>query len=170
MLYNFCPKCGSRLIKKSDLEGFLRLICSKCNFIFYQNSKPTATAVIIDNNNVLLAKRKYEPKKDFWNLPGGFLEYGEDPIKGVKREIKEELCVNIKVLDILGIFIDKYPYFKDNLYTLNIIYLTKIIQGTLKPCSDTKELKWFAYNKLPKKIAFKNDKQGLNTWIKKYID
>ncbi|MDD2907233.1 MAG: NUDIX hydrolase [Candidatus Gracilibacteria bacterium] len=37
-------------------------------------------------------------KKDYWTLPGGHIEEGEDIYKAIKREIKEELNLEIKIL------------------------------------------------------------------------
>lgn len=166
MDYRFCPKCGYRLSKKTDSDGFQRLYCSACKFVFYQNSAPTATAIINNGSRVLLTKRAVDPYKDYWDLPGGFLEQGEHPINGVKREIKEELGVRIKVLEMIGIFMDEYPYANGKLNTLNIFYLARIIRGIPKPDSDVKEVRWFDLNDLPSKTAFKSGRRALRAYIK----
>lgn len=46
---------------------------------------------------VLLIKRKFEPNKGKWSLPGGLLETGETLIEAGKREVREELGVEIEV-------------------------------------------------------------------------
>ena len=144
-----------------------RLICQnkKCHFIFYQNSKPTASAVIFKGNKVLLAKRAIEPNKNYWDLPGGFLEEGEHPLTGVRREIKEELGVSIKIIKILGIYMDRYlsKYLES---TLNIYYLARIKKGKIKPDDDISEARWFAKNTLPKSLAFKSNKEALKDFLK----
>jgi len=146
-----------------------RLICSKCDFVFYQNSKPTASAFIANKKTqILLVKRNIEPKYGYWDAPGGFLEEGEKPVKGVKREIKEELGVAIKIGRLIGIYMDWYlsGY---NMSTLNIIYEAKIVAGNMKPMSDVGELKWFDKKKIPwSKLAFKWMKPALKDWLKLY--
>jgi ADP-ribose pyrophosphatase YjhB (NUDIX family) len=162
--YKFCPQCKAGLKTKYE-EGHKRLVCPQCDFIYYNNSKPTASAVIVNGNKILLCRRAISPYKDFWDLPGGFLEGGEDPEEGVKREIKEELQVEIDIIDILGIFMDRYG--RDGDYTLNIYYLAKIKSGKPCPDSDINEIKWFRKDNLPSKMAFKNNEQALEVWKKR---
>jgi 8-oxo-dGTP diphosphatase len=44
---------------------------------------------------VLLIKRKFEPNKGKWSLPGGLLEVGEDPEEGAAREVREEVGLEV---------------------------------------------------------------------------
>jgi len=168
MNFKFCPKCGGKL-KKIKQENRQRLACSTCHFIFYGNAKPTVGVVIVDEEGrILLAKRGIEPKKNFWDLPGGFLEENEHPEDGLKRELQEELGVKIKIDKMLDIFIDDYEDQDDICFTLNIYYLAKIIQGEPKPMSDISDLQWFEKENLPlDKMAFKNGREALKLWLKK---
>ena len=45
--------------------------------------------ILIKNNKILLIKRKNEPFKGKWALPGGFVEYGERVEEAVSREFEE---------------------------------------------------------------------------------
>ena len=75
MQYSFCLKCGQPLNTRL-IDNVERLVCSSCEFVFYQNSKPCAGVLVLDQNKVLLVKRAVEPFKDYWDIPGGFLEAG----------------------------------------------------------------------------------------------
>lgn len=152
MQYKFCPKCGGTLDN---------IKCTKCGFAFYQNSKPTATAVLIEDGKVLMTKRNAEPRKDTWNLPGGFLESGEDPIEGLRREIREELGVEIEVKDFLGFFMDKYDFADITYDTLNLAWICTVASGTLKAADDAAAIEWFPLNNLPD-LSFKCDKEILD--------
>ena len=55
---------------------------------------------------VLLIKRKKEPYKDFWAIPGGFLEIEETPVEGAKRELLEETSLEVELDILLGIYSD----------------------------------------------------------------
>lgn len=46
---------------------------------------------------VLLIKRRFEPNKGRWSLPGGLLETGETLVEAGKREVREELGVEMEV-------------------------------------------------------------------------
>ena len=67
--------------------------CELCNF---NNPKASATAVIIQNNKLLLLKRNEEPYKGTWDLPGGYLDGQESPQDAIRREMREELGVYVK--------------------------------------------------------------------------
>lgn len=168
MSFKYCPRCGFKLTKKLHEER-KQLFCPKCCFLFFQNSKPTVAALITDSQNrILLAKRKINPFKSFWDLPGGFLEFGEEPQKGLKREIREELGITIKILSFFDIAIDNYHDDGFKFATLNIYYLVKIANGKPKPDSDISEIKWFGKEEIPfKKLAFSCNEKILKKWLKK---
>lgn len=65
----------------------------------------TVDAVIEDaQGNIVLIKRKYPPFKDYYALPGGFIEKGENPKQAIRREIKEETNLNINIIKKIGVF------------------------------------------------------------------
>lgn len=53
--------------------------------------------VIFDGTSVLLARRGQEPAKGTWSLPGGAVELGEKVVDALKREIREEVGIEIEV-------------------------------------------------------------------------
>ena len=165
MNYKFCPKCGASLIRVMEHE-YSRLQCSSCKFVFYQNSKPTASALIIDEDKVLLGRRNIEPSKGMWDIPGGFLEPGEHPEDGMRREIMEETGLQVKIVDMLGFIMDDYG--EDKQPTLNICYIVKKASETERPGDDLEELKWFKISELPEEIAFKNGHEMLEK-LREYL-
>lgn len=54
-------------------------------------------AIIIDNNRLLCLKNEREE----WDLPGGKIDFNEDIEECLKREVKEEVNLEIKNLNIL---------------------------------------------------------------------
>jgi len=61
--------------------------------------------VILDGKgNILLIKRKYPPYKDFYALPGGFIEKGESPKQAIMREIKEETNSEVEIIKNIGVY------------------------------------------------------------------
>ncbi len=166
---HYCPRCGQNLQEVPLGENkVLRLKCAACGFIFYQNSKPTASALIVDGDKVLLGRRSIEPYKNYWDIIGGFLELGESPEEGVRREIKEETSLEIELIDLLGIFMDEYGPGGES--TLNICYLAKIVSGQAKPADDIDELRWFTASDIPANLAFKNARGIIDLWLKKRSD
>ena len=56
---------------------------------------------------MLIVKRKKDPFKDFFSLPGGFVNEGEKVEDAVRREGEEELLVKVEPMDILGVYSDR---------------------------------------------------------------
>ena len=70
-----------------------------------------AAAVLRDGNRVYATQRGYGPQKDGWEFPGGKLEPGESPREALKRELREELAVEVSVGDYLTTLEYDYPEF-----------------------------------------------------------
>jgi 8-oxo-dGTP diphosphatase len=65
----------------------------------------TVDAIIeIGGEDVILIKRKYPPFRDYYALPGGFIEKGESPKAALIREVKEETNLNVKIIKKIGIY------------------------------------------------------------------
>lgn len=153
-------------MKITKKDAIARLECSACQFIFYQNSKPTASALIIDNGKVLLGKRKINPSKGKWDIIGGFLEEGEHPENGMKREVREESGLEVEVVDRLDFIMDTYGVERES--TLNITYIAKAKGGKMEPGDDISELRWFRIGEYPQNIAFRNGEKMLRDLKKWY--
>jgi len=166
MPFKFCPQCGTGL-ETRKIEGEQRLFCPQCSFIFYQNPKPTASALITSADRVLLVRRAIDPQKGCWDLPGGFLEVDEHPEQALRREIKEELDISIEVMGFLGIYMDRYDYDEAGGHTLNIYYHARIAAGEPRPASDIDQWGWFASDEIPSNMAFTNNKEALRTWLER---
>ena len=64
----------------------------------YKRNGSCVEAIIYDytfRKKILLIQRGHAPWQGFWGLPGGFVEFGENPLDAVKREVLEETAVNI---------------------------------------------------------------------------
>lgn len=102
----------------------------------------TVSAILLKDNKILTVKRKKEPWKGVYGLPGGHIEKGEDEIGALKRETKEETGFDIEAgkSDFIGIGILKYHSKK---YKVSF-YKAKIIGGRRKAQKEEiQEIKWF---------------------------
>lgn len=159
--YQHCPNCGEKL----TIEGN-SAICPSCIFNFYLNPAPCVTILIVNKQNqVLWTKRGIEPQKDFWDLPGGFIEPGETVEQATLREAKEELNLDIEVIKILTNTPDVYGS-KWGQPTLNFIVHCKIIQGELRAQDDVASTKWIDLDTPPEPIGFDNAKVALKEYKK----
>lgn len=95
------------------------------------------------SKGVLLAKRSDGLYKGCWEFPGGKLEEGESPEEALKREIKEELGVEVAVKGIREVVF--HPYQGFNL--LLLLYRCELLDGTPRPLG-CEEVRWFKWEEL----------------------
>lgn len=171
--FHFCPRCGKKY-KKGSLtrKSATLLVCAPCGLKFFQSST-SATAAIIpkknDPENVLLTTRAMDPGKNFLDLPGGFLEYHENPEQGVRREVREELGLNIKISRLFYADIGKYAY--ENVYhsVVSLFYITEpIVKSPEKyQKSEIKKCQFYNIRKLlekEKRLFFVPDRIALKKY------
>src|SRR3990167_7033184 len=150
--YNYCPKCSKQLtVKGSDPR------CDHCGISYYQNSKPCASILPIKDGKVLVGRRAFEPFKGELDIIGGFMKYGEAPEVAAIREAKEETNLDVKIIDLLGIYPDTYG--NNGHATLNIHYIGEVIGGEEKAQDDISSLEWISIEQLPENEGFRNTKQ-----------
>ncbi len=105
---------------------------------------PGVGAVLIRENRVLLVKRRHEPGKGLWSIPGGIVEVGEPVEEAIVREVKEETGFNIKVeepLDVTDVIIrDEKERIK--FHYILVSFLGKIVGGSLAEAPAKSEICW----------------------------
>ena len=158
MPYTFCPQCATRLSPRT-LDGVERLVCSECGWVFYDNSLPCVGVLALREGKVLLVKRAVPPFEGYWDIPGGFLESGEHPEEGARREFLEETGLHIEPTELLGFFMDVYG--EEEQPTLNVCYLARLKGGEEKAGSDAADIGWFPLDALPERIAFNWEQEAL---------
>jgi 8-oxo-dGTP diphosphatase len=102
----------------------------------------------------LLSERAIEPFRGDWDVPGGFLEAGEDPVDGARREVREETGLEVELEGPFAVLVDRYPYGNKLDYTLNLYYIARVISGDPQPADDVASLRWFPIDSPPERIAF----------------
>jgi 8-oxo-dGTP diphosphatase len=117
-----------------------------------QNIAVTVDAVILYRKagilNVLLIKRKNEPFRDQWALPGGFLEENETMEEGAKRELEEETGLKLEKLQQVGAF--GTPGRDPRGRTISIAFVGLIdAEPKVKASDDALDVKWFNMSDLP---------------------
>lgn len=163
--YKYCPRCGGPL-KTKFAEGRDRLVCERCSFIFYQNPTPAIAVVMQQENEILLVKRKFDPRVGTWSLPAGFLELGEEPVQCAIREAKEETNLDIIVDTLFGV----YPAMDDpRSQVALIVYRGTIIGGQLRAGDDADDAQFYSLEKLPPNISFTSHRQVLSALRKEML-
>lgn len=122
------------------------------NFVKY-GAKPdlTVDGIIFVNNRLVLIKRKYDPFKDYYAFPGGFVEYGETVENAIIREVEEETGLKTKIKKLIGVY--SKPERDPRGHTVSIVYELLVVGGEIKEGSDAKNVELFEKNDIPK-LAF----------------
>jgi ADP-ribose pyrophosphatase YjhB (NUDIX family) len=152
--WRFCPRCGGTLAAEVG-----SVHCESCGSRYWANAIPGVQGVLERDGRVLLARRGEEPRRGYWDLPGGFLEETENPLDGLRREFLEETGLEIEPVRFLGIEIEPY----DGRYVFSITWLVTG-DGEPRAADDVAELAFFSPSELPAEMAFPGQDRVLAAW------
>ena len=107
--FRFCPVCATELALLAAAEDGgdkTRLRCPACGFTHWNNPTPVLAAVIecTDREGRVLLARNAAWQGRFFGLITGFMEAGESPEEGIRREIAEETSLQVESLSLLGVW------------------------------------------------------------------
>ena len=112
-------------------------------------------AVIKDGDKYLLCQRNEDDDYGLlWEFPGGCIEEGENHPQAIKREIKEELDVDIEVGELISEFSDESPVLKIRIF----LFSCSIKAGTLD-AKDCKDFGFFSIGEFDKVALAPADKK-----------
>ena len=124
----------------------------------YKIPSVTADIFIFDENlNFILIKRKNNPFKDYWALPGGFVEYGESVETAAIREAKEETSIDVELIDLVNVY--SKPDRDPRGHTITVAFTAKGNFSDRKADDDASDIAIFSAEKLDEiKLAFDHEK------------
>ena len=159
-----CPMCGARI----DLE--VPGACAACGTMHYLNSRPTGGAVVERGDTILLARRAITPWRGMWDLPGGFCDGAEHPADAAKREVLEEVGLDVEIGEFIGMWIDGYEL--DGGVTFDTLnsYFRATAPTDAEPVLDPNECSehaWFHRDEIPwGEIAFPVQQEpAIRRWL-----
>ena len=109
-------------------------------------------AIIIEDDHVVLVKRRHPPLAGEWSIPGGVLEVGETLGEAVVREVLEETGIAVEPSELLGVY-DRVLRDNDGrtLYHYVLIdFLCRRLNGAPRASGDADEARWFSEQELAK--------------------
>jgi 8-oxo-dGTP pyrophosphatase MutT (NUDIX family) len=159
--YKFCPKCGANLETRVE-EGTGRQTCPQCHWTYYPRPAIAVGAILRDKRGkVLLVQRARAPKQGEWQLPAGFLEFGEHPEETLVRELLEETGLKVSSwrLEAVKLALDD-PRAPKTVVLFYQVDLPENIRLVNDPAENLK-LDWFGLKDLPQ-IAWESHIQVLD--------
>lgn len=122
-IFNFCPSCGSEGI---SFDGIKEFTCAECSFTYFHNVASAVGTILECDGKIVLIRREREPGKGKLDLPGGFTDPGETAEEGARREIKEELKIDVGPLQYLGSYPNTYEYKNVSYRSCDLLFYREI--------------------------------------------
>ena len=159
--FRYCPVCGGRLgssrLKPNEPS---RLVCPKCEFVFYLDPKLVGCSIVRFDDKIVLLKRAIDPRKGKWVLPGGYVDRGEEVPAAAVRETEEECGIRTRIEDLLGIY--SYP----GRTQVVVVYLVTHVSGKLISGDETLEARLFSEEEIPwQDLAFPSTIDALKDYF-----
>lgn len=156
-----CPVCAAPVRHE---EG--SVACPECGFVQYANPKPTASALVLDDDGrIMFSRRAKDPAAGKLDLPGGFVEEGEHPLDCLHRELREEAGIGLRDTAFIGIFMDWYRVESRDVSTLNLYWSARIAEGQPEPDDDVVEFCFFAPDEIPwDELGFEHLPDVISAW------
>ena len=108
---------------------------------------------IVDDEKLLTIKRRPDDvhRPSQWDIPGGRLELGENPFDGIKREVKEEVGVDVDVVAPLEV---QHFTRDDGQKITMIIFLCAPLSKQIKLSKEHTEYEWMEIGKAEENVKW----------------
>ncbi|UCH21860.1 MAG: NUDIX hydrolase [Deltaproteobacteria bacterium] len=148
---NYCSQCGATIERRVPPgDDRPRFYCRVCGTIHYQNPKLVVGCIAEWGAKILLCRRAIGPRQGKWTLPAGYLENGETVSEGAIREVLEEACAKVQIIQLYALY--SIPF-------INQIYLmfrARLIDQNYRPGSESLEVRLLSEDEIPwDQLAFR---------------
>ncbi len=158
---DYCARCGTHLVSQ-DRGGRVRPVCPACGWVYYARNAMGAAVAVEHDGGLVLVQRRFEPYKDWWMLPAGFVEYGEFAADTAAREAEEETGLQVALDGLLGLYFGASD--PRNVAHL-AVYRAHAVGGVLRPADDAATVRAFAPDAIPLEIAFESQREAIADWL-----
>lgn len=123
-VYRHCPRCGREDVRVSPPQS---VECGDCGLRLFVNPAAAVAAILLDAaDRVLLVRRAHEPARGKLAFPGGFVDLGESGEGALRREISEEVGLEVPELEFLCTFPNRYAFASVVYPTLDLFFTARV--------------------------------------------
>ncbi|MBK1895040.1 NUDIX hydrolase [Chryseobacterium paridis] len=164
----YCPNCGKESL---NWDGEKKWSCPHCNFTLYNNVAGAVAVVIRHGDEIYLTRRNQDPKKGKLDLAGGFVDPRESAEETCKRELFEELQLDIDIsnLQYITSLPNIYQYKEIDYNTIDLFYEYRVQQKfeVNLALSEISETQWIPLSHIDlDDIAFDSQKIFFEQYLK----
>jgi ADP-ribose pyrophosphatase YjhB (NUDIX family) len=110
--------------------GACPLVCAACGFAYYFNPAVSAAGILVgDDGRALFIRRGHEPALGKLAFVGGFVDAGERPEDALRREVREEVGVELDAIAYLASSPNHYVYRGVSYHVADLIFVARIAAG-----------------------------------------
>jgi NAD+ diphosphatase len=163
-LFRHCPQCG----KPSSEPGHAPFHCEACGLLFYFNPAIAVGAVLLaPDGKVLLIRRAKDPHQGKLSVPGGFVDAGEVAEVALRREIREEVGLEVAQLDYFCSLPNSYHYRGVTYQVLDFFFLGRVASmGVQTDPGEVTEVCWLSREQIRlDEIAFDSVREMLRRFL-----
>jgi ADP-ribose pyrophosphatase YjhB (NUDIX family) len=153
----FCPHCGGP-VERRHIAGRLRPHCPICQVTFFADPKLAVAVLVVQNGMIVLQRRTIDPGLGRWTFPSGFVERGERVEDAAVREVREEVGLEIRLTQLLGL------YSAAGHSVVLVVYVAEPIGGQLAAGDKVDSVGLFSASELPD-LAFEHDREIIRLWL-----
>lgn len=155
---NFCQVCGHAMSDRV-IYGRQRRVCPACGYVHFDDPKVAAVVFVEREQRVLLVQRAMNPERGKWALPGGYVDFGEDPAQAAVREVYEETGIRVTITELVAV--------RSNGGPIVITYAAQAEHGTPFAGDDAHAVRWFSAHEALPELAFESTRTMLEDWIRR---
>ncbi|MDQ1160357.1 NAD+ diphosphatase [Chryseobacterium sp. SORGH_AS 447] len=167
-ILKYCPSCGKESL---HWDGEKKWSCPNCQFSLYNNVAGAVAVVIRHEDEIYLTRRNRDPKKGKLDLAGGFVDPKESAEETCRRELFEELKLDVDIsnLKYLTSLPNLYQYKEIDYNTIDLFYeysVSEKFEVDLE-LSEISETVWIPLETLDlEDLAFDSQKKFFKEYIK----
>jgi ADP-ribose pyrophosphatase YjhB (NUDIX family) len=124
-----------------------------------------SSVIIQKENKILLIKEVLESLKEYWIFPGGGVDFGETIIDAARREVKEEIGLDIEIKDFLGFKEAIYP--KYDYHTVIFFFIAEPLNDKILKGGKILDVKYFTNEEIKNLNLVDSAKWALKEMYKK---
>lgn len=163
--FHHCPKCGAPLGAPTG-GNFIK--CQACGFLYYFNPSIAAGAFIVrPDGQVLLVRRARDPGKGLLSVPGGFIDAGETAEEAMRREIREEVGLELGPVEYFTSQVNSYAYHGVLYSVLDFYFIAPVpAECSPQPMDDVASVVWMDPVAAPESdFAFPSVRAALRVYL-----